>query len=96
MALVAVFLLMGRFSHLMNLNRCHAGKSSSKNWKTSICCNRKPLLNFIESYESPDGKNAALLEDATLFFLIVQLSPKVSRIILSLVLMMFPNNLPQS
>ena len=33
-----------------------AGKSSSRNWKQSIRYGGKPLLNFIESYESPDGK----------------------------------------
>jgi len=34
----------------------HAGKSSSKNWKMSIRYEGKPLMNFIESYQSPDGK----------------------------------------
>ena len=34
----------------------HAGKSASRNWKALIRYCGKPLLNFIESYESPDGK----------------------------------------
>ena len=34
----------------------HAGKSSSRNWKSSIRCCGKPLSSFIEMYETLDGK----------------------------------------
>ena len=34
----------------------HAGKSSSRNWKSSICCRGKPLSSFIEMCEISDGK----------------------------------------
>ena len=53
---------------------CHANKSSSKNWKISICCHGKPLLNFIELYESPDGKKHCRFVASGLHFVLPDFS----------------------
>ena len=55
MALVAEFLSVSRYSHLMNLNAMLANcRLRTGNFR--FVCHEKPLLNFIESYESPDDK----------------------------------------
>ena len=52
---LAVFLSVGRLSHLVNVSAILVNPCL-RTGKTSIRWGGKLLLNFIESYESPDGK----------------------------------------
>ena len=77
---------------------CHAGKSSSRNWKMPIRCGGNLYWILLNRTRPQMVRNAAVLSpwDAILFHPLLQLPCKVSRMILFLELVMFRYNSIQS